>query len=494
MRSCGTLLHITSLPSNYGIGTLGKAAYDFIDFLRKSGQTYWQILPIGPTSFGDSPYQSFSAFAGNPLFIDVDLLINDGILAVSDLESIKIICNKKLINYGNLFDVKYDLLRRAFVKFVQKNDVTDYNNFVEKNKFWLEDYALFMAIKYHFHQLSWLHWPDDIRLKKPAAVAHFSQMLASQIEFWKFIQFEFFGQWKKLRNYASQNGVKIFGDIPIYVSMDSADIWANSSLFQLDTTKRPQRVSGCPPDSFSANGQLWGNPLYDWKTMRFCGYNWWIERIRFATSLFDLVRIDHFRAFDSYYSISITDKTAENGTWHKGPGIDFFEAVKNALGKVNFVAEELGITSESVRELLATSDFPGMNMLEFAYDKEYNGRYMPYNYTKKSVAYIGTHDNDTAIGYLHNLDRQTFGEVKKYLSLSRFEGYSWGMIRELFASPSELAIVQMQDFLCLNSSARMNIPSTIGGNWVWRMKETDLSDKLAKKIHNLVQTYFRQKA
>ena len=491
MRSCGILLHISSLPSKYGIGSLGQSAYNFIDFLNKSGQSYWQVLPIGATSFGDSPYQSFSAFAGNPLLIDIDLLINDGLLSQEAVDSVDFSNDKTHVDYEKLFDKKFDLLKNSHINFIAKNDFLAFNEFIKENEFWINDYALFMALKYHFNQDCWLDWDDDIRLRKASAIEHYTKLLSSQIDFWKYIQFIFFAQWKKLTRYAKSADIKIFGDIPIYVSMDSVDLWANTSLFMLDKEKKPIKVAGCPPDSFSKTGQLWGNPLYDWEAMEKDDFSWWIKRIKAAADLFDLTRIDHFRGFDSFYAIAYCNKTAEEGEWLEGPKMKLFNSIKDHLGKVNLVAENLGFLTDSVLELLETTGYPGMNVLEFAFDKENESNYMPHNYKKESVTYIGTHDNDTCVGYIKSLDKETLAFARKYMSLNVFEGYVWGIIRTVYSSVSDLVIVQMQDFLELGSDARMNIPSTIGGNWIWRMKPTDMSDKLADKINKLAKTYFR---
>ncbi len=494
MHSCGTLLHISSLPSRYGIGTLGKSAYNFIDFLNKSGQKYWQILPIGPTGYGDSPYQCYSAYAGNPLLIDLEKLIEEKLISEYDPD-IKFL-NKAngFDSYSKLFNIKNVVLHKACETFLStdnKKKLNTYITFCNKNVDWLDNYALFMSLKYHFNQVMWLEWPDDIRLRKGEAIAEYSKTLEKEIEYWKFTQFKFFEQYNALKNYANENNILLFGDMPIYVSADSADIWADPKLFMLDDNLKPIKVAGCPPDDYSPTGQLWGNPVYNWDAMKVDGYKWWINRVAYSQKLFDLIRIDHFRGFESYYSIPAKDKTAENGEWVKGPGYELFEAIKKELGDVNLVAEDLGFLTDSVKKMLKRTGFPGMKVLEFAfYDKD--STYLPHNYIQNTVAYIGTHDNDTTIGWYKTLDKKTKKFAKQYCRLSKSEGINWGLIRTLYSSVSDLVIVQMQDFLGLDSKSRMNTPSTVGnGNWMWRMKESDMSLSLIKKIKKLAKLYSR---
>lgn len=492
MRSCGILLHISSLPSRYGIGTLGKEAYAFVDYLVKARQEYWQILPIGPTGYGDSPYQCFSAFAGNPLLISVDTLLDEGLIRANDVELSELQTSvRNQADFSSLFHYKIVLLKLAYERFFVDGEKSTFEAFTAENAEWLDDYALFMALKYHFDQKCWYEWDDDIRMRRRTAIAHYTKQLSKSVEFWKYVQFKFFEQWNKLKQYTKKNGIKIIGDIPIYVSPDSSDVWASPERFMLDKERKMLMVAGCPPDAFSPQGQLWGNPLYDWKAMEKEGYAWWIERIRYSAELYDLVRIDHFRGFESFYAIHADEKTAENGMWLKGPGMKLFDAVRDKLGKVNIIAEDLGFLTDEVRQLLKSSGFPGMNVLEFAFDNNKESGYMPHNFLEKSVSYIGTHDNDTAIGWYKNLDAYTRNFVKDYFKLSFFEGYSWGLIRGMYASVSQLVIIQMQDVLSLGSEARMNTPSTIGGNWAWRMDYSELSDKHAARLAKLAATYFR---
>lgn len=493
MRSCGVLLHISSLPSRYGIGTLGQESKRFIDFLRAGGQEYWQMLPIGPTGFGDSPYQSFSAFAGNPLLISTDSLLEEELIKPTDAElsNLQTMAQAKFSDFQKLFVFKTVLLKLAYERFFVAGGSAEFIRFKEENADWLDDYALFMALKDHFDQKPWYEWDDDIRMRRRTALTHYSEQLSKAIEFWKFTQFKFFTQWNELKSYAMANGVKIIGDIPIYVASDSADVWSCPENFILDKDRKPMMVSGCPPDAFAPTGQLWGNPVYDWPSMEKNGYEWWINRISYTCKLFNMVRIDHFRGFESFYAIHSDSKTAENGVWLKGPGMKLFDAVRNKLGKVELIAENLGFLTDEVNDMLKASGFPGMNVLEFAFDADNESDYMPHRYIEHSVSYIGTHDNDTALGWYKSLDAYTQRFVKKYLNLNAFEGYSFGMIRSMYASVSELVIIQMQDFLNLGSQARMNIPSTVGGNWIWRMTDAQMKPALAKKMRELATTYFR---
>lgn len=494
MHSCGILLHISSLPSNYGIGTLGKAAYEFVDFLKKSGQEYWQILPVGPTGYGDSPYQSYSAYAGNPLLIDLDMLIEDGLLS-SDDHDLRVLLHKNTFaDYAQLFSFKYVILQKAaacFFASAEPAEMLGFKRFCSENSFWLDDYALFMSLKYLNRQSMWTEWDDDIRLRSSEAIERYSTELADDILCWKFMQYEFFKQYSALKIYANQNGIKIYGDMPIYVSMDSSDIWANPELFMLDEDRRPTKVAGCPPDDFSPTGQLWGNPLYNWKEMEKKGFDWWISRVEYSVKLFDLTRIDHFRGFESFYAIPAEDKTAENGEWLKGPSMKLFNAIKKELGNVKLVAEDLGFLTDEVKQMLKEAGYPGMNVLEFAFGGG-DSNYLPHNYVRNSVTYIGTHDNDTAVGWYNSASKDEKKSAKRYMHLTKKEGVCGGLIRTAFSSVSDLVIIQMQDYLELGSEARMNIPSTIGGgNWAWRLKDGELTPELAKKIKKYVKTYYR---
>ncbi len=487
MRKSGILLHISSLPSDYGIGTMGKEAYKFIDFLKSAKQSLWQILPVGPTSYGDSPYQSFSTNAGNPYFIDFDMLCEEGLLKRTDYANLKWGADSKYVDYETIYKNRFKVLKKAFANF-KKGDMTRFNDFLQKNEKWISNYALFMSIKEENGGKSWLEWDEGLRKRDSHALWEFNSSHGDEIMFWEFLQYKFFEQWELLKNYANDNGVSIIGDIPIYVALDSAEVWVYPDLFELDAELLPTAVAGCPPDAFSPTGQLWGNPLYDWKRHKEVGFNWWIDRIDAATSLYDIVRIDHFRGFEGYYAIPYGDETAENGEWRKGPGMELFDAVEKSLGKLPIIAEDLGFLTEDVHKLLAASGFPGMKVLEFAFDPREESNYLPYTYTKNSVVYTGTHDNSTISGWLESSEADTVNFCKKFINS---EDVVWGMIKTAMASVSDTAIIQMQDYLELGDEARMNVPSTLGFNWKWRMRKRDATKKLAEKIADITRTYGR---
>ena len=489
-RCAGVLMSISSLPSPYGIGTIGKTAYDFADFFFFFCQKIWQILPVGPTSYGDSPYQAFSTSAGNPYMIDLDFLVKDGLLTSKDLEGRKWGENPEEVDYAQIYETRFDVLRCAFKRF-KKTD-PKFKAFVKENADWLDNYALYMSVKKNNDMKAWTEWEDeDIKLRKPEAIAKYTEKFRNEIEFWKFVQFKFYQQWAAFRNYVNGLGIQIMGDMPIYVAMDSADTWANSEVFWLDEDKQPVCVAGCPPDYFSETGQLWGNPLYDWDYLRDTDYKWWFARIKSAANLFDIVRIDHFRAFDSYYAIPFPAENAIGGEWLEGPGIEFFEKMKKAIGEFPIVAEDLGTLTPGVVQLLKDSGYPGMKVLEFAFDSGEENDYLPANYTENSVVYSGTHDNDTIMGWFSTAKESDIEFAKSYCKLTEEEGYNWGIIRTAYESVSKYAIIQMQDILGLGSEARMNTPSTLGGNWVWRIKSDALTDELAAKLKNLAVTYNR---
>ena len=488
MRKSGILMHISSLPSDYGIGTMGREAYKFADFLQEAKQRCWQILPLGPTSYGDSPYQSFSTNAGNPYFIDLDILSEEGLLKKSDYSSLNWGKNSKSVDYETIYNNRFKVLRKAFNAF-KSNVPGEFNEFLRKNEKWISNYALFMSIKDANGGKSWFEWDEGLRKRDSHALWEFSSAHGDDIMFWEFLQFKFFEQWQKLKRYVNERDISIIGDIPIYVAPDSADVWVYPDLFELDGNLTPTSVAGCPPDAFSPTGQLWGNPLYRWQRHRELGYGWWIDRIKAATELCDIVRIDHFRGFESYYSVPYGEKTAERGQWLKGPGMELFGAVKNALGDLPIIAEDLGFLTEDVHNLLRNSGFPGMKVLEFAFDPREESNYLPHTYTQNSVVYVGTHDNDTILGWLKELDRDTVDFCKKYLDTE--DDIVWRMIKTAMASVSDTAVIQMQDYLELGSEARMNIPSTLGGNWQWRMGKRDATKKLAKKIADITRTYGR---
>ncbi len=482
-------MHITSLPSPYGIGTFGAEAEAFVDWLKSAKQKFWQVLPIGPTGYGDSPYQSFSTFAGNPLLIDLDELVKNGLLSKEKCMNADYGANPAFVDYERVYRTKMKLLNEAFSAF--EEDVS-YLAFIKGEAEWLEDYALFMALKEENNQVSWQEWPPEIKQRTPSAMEEARDRLGERMNFWKFVQFEFYLQWEKTKRYANKNGIQIIGDIPIYVAPDSADVWASPELFKLSPDKTPKCVAGVPPDYFSKTGQLWGNPLYDWDQMKKEQYIWWIKRIEKAMSMFDVLRIDHFRAFDTYYSIPYGEETAINGTWENGPGMDLWNEVGKQLGNVNIIAEDLGEIFDSVKELLKNTGFPGMRVLQFGFNpKNEDNDHLCHNYVSNCVAYTGTHDNSTAAGWLKSADGATAAMAKRYLKPRLFESFTKAMIRNLYQSSAGLVIVPMQDVLGLNDAARMNIPSTLGGNWQWRMRAKDLSSDKADYLADLAQTYFR---
>lgn len=489
-RSSGILMHITSLPSPYGIGTFGKEAYKFVDFLIKSNQSYWQILPIGPTSIGDSPYQSFSTFAGNPYFIDFDILKEEGLLKEEDYKNVDFGDNPLKVDYEKIFNHKMPILRKAFNNSKDKYK-EEIKKFKEKNKNWLEDYALYMAIKGEFNLKSWQEWDEDIKIRKKEALDYYKNKLKEEIEYFIFIQYMFFKQWSKLKNYANRNGIKIIGDIPIYVAEDSVDAWANTNVFLLDKNKIPKVVSGCPPDDFAKTGQLWGNPIYDWDYLEKTNYKWWIERIKGNISLYDVTRIDHFRGFESFWQIPYGEKTAIKGKWVKGPGMKLFNQINKELGQVNIIAEDLGYLTKEVIDFKNETGYPGMKVLEFAFDSREESDYLPHNYNKNCIVYTGTHDNDTVVGWKSSAPKEDVEFAKKYLNIKDEKDFNWEFIRGALSSVANLSIIQIQDYLGLDSKGRMNIPSTLGGNWQWRIDEKVLDDKLAKKIGSMTRLYGR---
>lgn len=490
MRSSGVLMHISSLPSPYGIGTMGKEARKFVDFLEKSAQSYWQVLPVCPTSYGDSPYQSFSAFAGNPYLIDLNLLIKDHLLTKKECESYHWGKKEQEVDYGLLYQNRYRLFRQVYARFKKKTP-DDYERFCQQQKDWLFDYALFMALKDQNEGVEWTKWEPDLKFRKPEAMEAARSRLKEKIAFYCMLQYLFYRQWEQLKEYAHEKQVKIIGDTPIYVAMDSADVWANPSLFYLDENLDPIDVAGCPPDAFSDDGQLWGNPLFRWDVMKEDGYDWWIKRVAHMAKLFDVVRIDHFRGFDSYYAIPYGDVNAKAGEWRKGPGMDLFEAIERKLGKQEIIVEDLGFLTESVYKLVKDSGFPGMKLIQFAFDSREDGDYLLHNYQNHCVVYTGTHDNDTIMGWMKTAPKDSVKFAKEYLRLTKEEGYNWGMMKGAWGSVADLAVVTMQDLLGLGSKARMNTPSTLGCNWKWRMQQDALSPALAKKIRGIMQLYGR---
>ena len=490
-RSSGILLPIAALPSAYGIGTLGKAAYNFIDFLTEAKQSWWQILPVGPTSYGDSPYQSFSTFAGNPYFVDLDLLVEDGLLEESELQGIDWGETGRYVDYEKIYKSRFILLNKASERGLLRNR-GEFENFLEKNLSWLPDYALYMAVKQYFGMVPWWEWPDrDIRLHKADAVEEYSLRLAHSIELYEYIQFMFFTQWKALRSYAKENGIGIIGDMPIYVALDSADVWANPGLFMLDEENMPIEVAGVPPDYFCEDGQLWGNPLYDYDAMKKDGYGWWIRRVDGCAKLYDILRIDHFRGFESFWAVPYGEETAKNGRWIKGPGMDLVGRLTSWFNNVQFIAEDLGILTPEVLEMLKDSGLPGMKVLEFAFDPTEPSSYLPHKYAENCVCYVGTHDNAPVMEWRQEAAPEELDFAEKYLALSSKEGFNWGIIRGGMGSVAVLFVAQLQDYLGLGAEGRTNTPGTLGFNWQWRLTEGDITPELTKKIADITEMYGR---
>ncbi|MCM1058098.1 MAG: 4-alpha-glucanotransferase [Firmicutes bacterium] len=493
MRASGVLLPVSSLPSAYGIGCFSKEAYDFVDRLKKAGQSYWQILPLGPTGYGDSPYQSFSTFAGNPYFIDPEDLIERGYITKKKCDGYDFGDNGEYVDYAKIYESRFLLLKEAW-KNSKIAKEPDFRIFVKDNAYWLDDYALYMAVKASFGNVCWVEWDEDIKVRRPEALAAYRRKFAEEIEFYQFQQYMFRVQWEKLKAYANRKGVKIIGDIPIYVAFDSSDAWANPELFQFDEDCNPKAVAGCPPDAFAVTGQLWGNPLYRWDYHKKTGYEWWMKRLEACFKMYDMVRIDHFRGFDAYYSIPAGMKTAEIGEWEPGPGEALFETMKKRLGEREVIAEDLGFLTPSVLELVKHTGYPGMKVLQFAFDSREDSDYLPHNYLRNAVAYTGTHDNDTTMGWYRQLPEADREFCDRYLNLKKCssdEEIKWEFIRAVLSSVADLAVIPMQDYLGLGSEARINTPSTLGGNWMWRMKKGAFTKELAAQIREMSELYGR---
>jgi len=493
-RSSGILFHPTSLPGKYGIGTLGKEAYAFIDFLKKSRQKLWQIFPLGPTGYGDSPYQSFSSFAGNPYLIDFDLLIEAHLLSEEDLRDVFFGDNEEYIDYGAIYNQKYPLLRKAYENFKSSDNHEMRENlehFKRENASWLNDYSLYISLKNHFNGLPWNEWAHDIKNREHGAMEHYKNELADDIEYHNFIQFLFFKQWGDVKRYANENGIKIIGDIPIFVAADSSDAWANPEIFLFDEERKPVKVAGVPPDYFSATGQLWGNPLYNWQKLKETNYSWWVERVRANLSTCDIIRIDHFRGFEAYWAVPYGDDTAINGQWEPGPGIDLFNAIKSQLGELPIIAEDLGLMTQGVIDLREATGFPGMKILGFAFDSGEENDYLPHTYTKNCVVYTGTHDNDTLIGWFQKAKEEDRQFARDYLNSRSDDEIHWDAIRGAWSSVANMAISPVQDFLGLGSEARINTPGVASGNWQWRLKQGVLTNELAERIAKLTKIYSR---
>ncbi len=492
-RSSGILLHPTSLPGKYGVGTLGNEAYKFVDFLIKSKQKLWQILPLGPTGYGASPYQCFSAFAGNPVLIDLEKLVESGYLNVEDLETAEIFDNSKF-DYDKAFNFKKPLLVKAFKNFKIMDDVLEkskFEVFYSNNSSWLDDYSLFRSLMEYFDGKSWQDWDEDIKLRESAAIQRYTEDLSEKIEFHKFTQYLFFKQWLEVKAYANENGIKIIGDIPIFVSFDSSDAWANPEIFLFDEDRKPVSVAGVPPDYFSETGQLWGNPLYNWEVLKETNFKWWVERVEKNLEISDIIRLDHFRGFSNYWSIPYGAKTAINGEWIPAPGKELFETIREHLGVLPIIAEDLGIITHDVHELRDYFGFPGMKILQFAFDPHNESTHLPHTYSKNTVVYTGTHDNETTLGWFYSTYEESRNFAKNYLKINTEKSVTWQFIQAAWASVSNIAIAPMQDFLELGNEARMNTPGTIFENWQWRLKDGELSDSLAIRLKDLTKLYFR---
>lgn len=496
-RASGILMPIFSLPSKYGIGCFSKEAYKFVDMLKEGLQSYWQILPLGPTGYGDSPYQSFSTFAGNPYYIDLETLIEEGLLTREECDSYDFGDCADTVDYEKIYLSRFKALGKAFDRFCERHlfESDEYRSFVRENEFWLEDYSLYMAVKDSQNGVSWSEWPAELKNRDPEVMERVKNELAREISFYQFQQFEFARQWKRLHAYANENGVKIIGDIPIYVAFDSADTWAASEMFQFDENNQPIAVAGCPPDSFAVTGQLWGNPLYDWEYHKQTGYEWWIRRIEYSLKLYDVVRIDHFRGFDEYYSIPYGEETAVNGTWQPGPGTELFRAVEEKLGRPEIIAEDLGYLTQSVIQMLEDCGFPGMKVLQFAFDAREASNYLPHTYTQNCVVYTGTHDNDTTKGWYRDVGRTARDFAKEYMCKPRLDAdtLTYDFIAMAMSSVANLCVIPVPDYLGLGSEARINTPSTLGGNWVWRMKEGAITEEMVKDIARITKMYGRMK-
>lgn len=482
---------ISALPSNYGIGTFGEESYRFVDFLERIGCRYWQVLPIGPTSFGDSPYQSFSAFAGNPYFIDLDILVKENLLRQEEIDAFNWQITENEVDYGLIYNSRTKVLKSAFLRSKHQGEA-EYEEFCEKNRYWLDDYSLYMAVKNHFDNHEWLLWDDDIRNYKREAIERYRLLLKDEVEFWKFIQYKFSQQWNKLKEYAKSKGIKIIGDIPLYVAMDSADVWAHYELFDLDERKNPINVAGVPPDLFSELGQRWGNPLYRWDEMEKNNFTWWRERMKTSAELYDVIRIDHFIGIVNYYAIPAECPTAVVGCWKEGPGKKLTDIIIDAVGNTKIIAEDLGVLTPNVVDLIKQTGFPGMKILEFGMDGSIDNPYLLHNFeTPNIIAYTGTHDNDTLVGYLKSKKEEELKFICKYFNSESLDTLPDLIMRALYASIADVVIVQMQDLLKLDNSARMNYPSTIGGNWKWRLVKDQYNLIDEKALYELAYIYGR---
>lgn len=490
-RGAGILLPISSLPSNYGIGTFGDEAYKFVDQLKKAGQKYWQVLPIGPTSFGDSPYQSFSAFAGNPYFIDLDYLVKEKLITKKEIKKYNWGKDESFVDYAILFENRFQILRTAY-KNSKHQEKKEFLTFCKENNFWLEDYSFYMALKCHFNHHEWQLWEEDIRYREETAINRYKELLKDDIAFWVFLQYKFYQQWSQLKHYANEKGIKIIGDIPLYVAMDSADVWVHGSIFELDERKMPIHVAGVPPDCFSETGQRWGNPLYNWNEMEKEDFKWWRERMKSNAKLYDIIRIDHFIGIVRYYSIPADSPTAMKGKWRKGPGAKLTTAIQESIANADIIAEDLGIVVDSVRSLMKKTGWPGMKVLEFAFDSGAKNEFLPHNYKDSNyLVYGGTHDNETLVGFFKKMKPEDLKYAYEYLNVKKKSELVDAIIRLAYASIASVAIFQMQDILKLDNKARMNLPSSVGINWMWRLTKDQFTEEKILELKNLAIIYGR---
>lgn len=495
MRASGVLLPVSSIPSRYGIGSFSAEAYAFVDQLEKAGQSYWQILPLGPVGYGDSPYQSFSTFAGNCYYIDLEKLIERGWLTEKECGDVDLGSDDRYVDYEKEYLGRYQLLRKAFER-SRVEETKEFQDFLAQEKEWLPDYALFMALKDQHDGKPWDAWEDELRNRKEQALEQKREECKEEILFHEFLQYEFYRQWKDLKAYANQKGIQIIGDIPIYVSYDSSDAWKSRELFQFDKDGKPLAVAGCPPDAFSELGQLWGNPLYDWEYHKKTGYEWWLKRLGYCFSIYDVVRIDHFRGFDEYYSIPYGHEDARRGAWKKGPGFDLFRKVNEKYPGQEIIAEDLGFITDSVRKLVEDSGYPGMKVLEFAFDArdDSTSEYLPFMYGTNSVVYTGTHDNETLTEWFcESIPAEDKRAVRDYLCNYETpdEEMYYPMVCAAMASVSKMCIIPMQDLLGFGKESRMNTPSTLGNNWKWRLRGDEFSEALVEKLYKTTKVYGR---
>lgn len=487
-RGAGVLMPISALPSPYGIGTLGKESFCFVDFLKRIGCRYWQVLPVGPTGYGDSPYQSFSAFAGNPYFIDLNHLVREKLLLPEEIKKYRWQKSQDCIDYSRMYQLRFAVLKKAYQR-SRHQESKEYLLFCQENSYWLTDYSLYMAVKGCFDHTQWQRWDKDIRYKRPGAMEKYTRLLREETGFWEFCQFKFWEQWRQLKAYANKNKIQMIGDIPLYVSFDSSDVWMHSDLFELDQRKEPIHVAGVPPDAFSDTGQRWGNPLYRWDVMEKNNFAWWRERIKISCVLYDIIRIDHFIGVVNYYSIPRNCPTAIEGEWKEGPGRKFTDAITESVANAKIIAEDLGVTTPKVRKLINDTGFYGMKVLEFGLEGPAEQENLPHNYKNPNLAaYPGTHDNETLAGYLNNMAEDKLQFAYRYFGTDRKEDLPYAILRALYSSIADVVIVQMQDLLKLGNSARMNCPSTIGRNWQWRMKKSQyraIDEKLLREYADL---------